>query len=242
MRRGTLAAFVLLVSVLVIISLILSAVHLLNDADARLELGVIRINIDGRFAGLSVDTEISPGPEPDSTDLVLRLDDSEIPVDYDGRTLSAELTEKDLRSLLDRDYVDISGSAKIPFGPLKIGGNVNKRVNISFVHELATSLNVSNVNVTFTFTGSTIVDFDIDSDIERDFILQVNNTPAKLSSPGGGSFDCTILDLHYRTSQVGKARVSIPALGALGLALYARNITVDIWGIQAEIPIPLFNG
>ncbi|HHD15410.1 MAG TPA: hypothetical protein ENK47_01745 [Euryarchaeota archaeon] len=242
MRRWALAALVLLVSIIVITSLILSAVHLLNDADAHLELGIIRINIDGRFARLSADAEISPGPEPDSTDLVLRFDDSEIPVDYDGETLSAELTEKDLRTLLDRDYVDIAGSAKIPFGPLKIGGDVSKRVNVSFIHELATSLNVSNVNVTFTFTGNTIVDFDIDSDIERDFILQVNNTPARLSSPGGGSFDCTILDLHYRTGQVGKARVSIPALGALGLALYARNITVDIWGIQAEIPIPLFNG
>jgi len=202
MRRWALAALVLLVSIIVITSLILSAVHLLNDADAHLELGIIRINIDGRFARLSADAEI----------------------------------------LLDRDYVDIAGSAKIPFGPLKIGGDVSKRVHISFIHELATSLNVSNVNVTFTFTGNTIVDFDIDSDIERDFILQVNNTPARLSSPGGGSFDCTILDLHYRTGQVGKARVSIPALGALGLALYARNITVDIWGIQAEIPIPLFNG
>ncbi len=237
-RNVSIVALVIIIVIAIIGALILN--RALQDVGG--EMGTITLTIDGKHANISADIDFKPSIAVGETDLEMRIDDSTVPVEYNGSSISATMGEDEFRSLLDRDSVNITGSVNIPFiAGLEIVKGLEEELDISFIHQMISTLNVSGVDINFSFTGYTEIFFLIDADVDRDFILNITDTPAKLISPAG-SFNAKVIEMEFRTGEGGHARISMPALGALGLALYYRDVYIEAWGITAKITIPLFNG
>jgi hypothetical protein len=241
-RTITKIIVVSLVSIL-LLSLVVGMVIQRKAGQAGAELGLIVLAIDGSGANLTADIEISPDIKSDGTELKLDLGDQGVEVLYDGKRISVLLEENEFRELVGRDTVNISGKVRTPLiGPLNMDVNMDEEVNISFIRELSDTMKVSNVRVNFTFFGNPEILFDFDANISRDFIINITDTEAVLTSSNNQQFKANIIEMNYRTGQGGTARISIPPLGLLGLALFNRNVLVEAWGIEVEVDIPIFSG
>jgi hypothetical protein len=240
---GTVTKIAILSVILLIIVALIAGISIRNMADdARAELGTVFVYIDGKQANITADIDISPEVRPDDAELELDIGNNGIDVDYDGEKISARLGEEDFRELMERYTLNVTGDVKTRlFGPFNIRVNVEQEFNISFIHELSDTLNVTNVKVNFTNIFNPIIEFNLTADVTRDFQLNITDTPARLTS-AGGTFIANVIELNYRTGMGGNARVSIPPLGVLNLALYNRGVLVEAWGIQVEVDIPFFNG
>ena len=239
---GTVTKIAVLSVIVLIIVALIAGILIRNTADdARAEVGTVFVSIDGELANITADIDISPEVEPDDTELELDIGDDGIDVDYDGERISAQLGEEDFRELIGRYTINVTGDVRTKIlGPFNIRVNVEEEVNVSFIHELSDTLNVTNVRVNFSNLFNPIIEFNLTADVTRDFQLNITNTPARLTS-SGGAFTANVIELNYRTGMGGNARVSIPPLGLLGLALYNRGVLVEAWGIEVEVDIPFFS-
>lgn len=234
---------IIVVVVLLLITILTAGIIIQRKAgEAGADVGLIILTIDGENANISADIDISPTVDKDGTDLELDIGDPRIALDYNGDRISASLTENDFRELMERDDINITGKVKTRLiGPLDMTVRINEIVNISFIHELSESMNVTNVSVKFSPFSDPIINFDFQANISSDFQLNITNTKAKLTSPIR-VFDANINDLHFRTDEGGHAEITIPPINLLGLALFTREVIVEAWGITVQVDIPLFNG
>lgn len=233
------AVAILILVILMGAAITYSIMKKVSEAGVRTDL--IVLSIDGNFANISVEMEIEP--EIDSKDLELRMetDVDNVPLTYDGNGIRGMLTEKEFTSIIEKDEVNLTGNIDVPvFGPLKINRELKEKINISFIHELSSSMEVENVNVEFAIFY-TVITFDIVANVSRDFQINITNTDALVTSPAG-EFSAEVIELNYRTGNTGNARIRIPLIGALGLALNSRNVKIESWGISVTVNMPMFNG
>lgn len=226
--------------VIILVASVTGGIIYIAAKNVDAEVGLIQVSIDGDEAFISVELTIKPDTDADISDLTLELDQGPANADYIDGYLEVVLDEYQFREILEKDTVDVKGKAKIPVGPFNVGSSFREEVDVSFIREISNSLNVTDVNVNFTLFSRTEVDFRLNANVTRDFDLYINNTEASLISPAG-SFSATVMSLNYRTGEEGTARISIPAISVLGLALYHRDIQIECWGITADVEIPLFS-
>jgi hypothetical protein len=242
MERPLKLVIVSVVVILLIMVLTAGIIVQRKAGGAGADVGLIILTIDGENANISAEIDISPTVDKDGTDLKLDIGNPPIILDYRGDHISASLTENDFRELVERVDVNITGKVKTRLiGPLDMTFPIKEKVNISFIHELSESMNVTNVTVKLFPFSDPVINFDIQANVSSDFQLNITNTKAKLTSPIR-VFDANIRNLHFRTGEGGHAEISIPPLNLLGLALYTRGIMVEAWGITIQVDIPLFNG
>lgn len=208
---------------------------------AGAEVGPIEVSIDGNYANVTVGLDTEPDIDEKDMDVRLRSNEDEIPLVYDGKSIRGTLNEREFTNMIEKDEVNITGNIDVPIiGPFKINRDLEETINISFIHELSSSMSVENVSVEFSLFYTVIV-FDFRANVSRDFQINITDTDAVVTSPSG-TFNSEVLELNYRTDETGNARVRLPLLGALGLALNSRNIMIESWGISVMVDIPLFNG
>jgi len=209
--------------------------------DTGADIGIIELTIDGKYANISVEMDIEPEVDEDDVDLDLVTDNSTIPLTYNDNKIKGTLNEREFTDVIDHHFVNITGEVEARvLGLVKISKDIRKEVNISFIHELSSSMNVENVDVEFSIFY-TVMKFDIVANVTKDFQINITDTDAAIISPGG-VYSAEVLELNYRTGETGNARVRIPLIGALGLALYNRNVIIEAWGISVTVDIPMFNG
>jgi hypothetical protein len=227
--------------IMLLIGMVMALAISNNIRDAGADLGLIDLKIDGNYANLSVGLDIKP--KIDEKDITMNIEngESDIPLQYDGDSINGQLTRKEFTELIENDIIDITGDVDVKvLGPVKVNRDLKQEVNISFIRELSSSMEVANLSVNF-YLFYTVIEFDITANVSRDFQINITDTEATVISPGG-TFNSRILELNYRTARTGNARVSLPLLGALGLALNSRNVMIESWGISVMVDIPLFNG
>jgi hypothetical protein len=240
---STVTKVIILMVVLSLLSTLIIGLAIRKEAkNQTADLGLITLVIDGEMANLTADLDLSADVDPDGTDLEIDIGEKGNEVDFDGKEIETSLSEEDFREMMERDSINISGDIKAKLiGPIDMTVGIREEVNISFIHQLSETLNVSNVQINFSFFSNPKISFDLDANISRDFQLNITNTEATLATPAG-EMKARIEEMNFRTGEGGKARISIPPLNLLGLALFNREVVVEVWGIEVEVDIPLFSG
>lgn len=242
MERGTKIILSVGIVMILLTVIIIGASITVQMRDAGADIGLIELTIDGKYANISVEMDIKPEIDEDDVDLDLETDDSKIPLTYEDNKIKGTLTEKEFAGVLDHEFVNITGEVGTKaLGIVNVNKDIRKEVNISFIHELSSSLIVENLEWEFAIIYF-VIEFDFTANVTRDFQINITDTDAKVTYQRG-VFDAKVIDLNYRTGETGNARIRLPSLETLGLAaLYNRNVIIEAWGISVTVDIPLFNG
>ena len=236
--RKKIALVILVIFILALAMITASIVKRISGAGV--DTGLILLEIDGDYANVSIELDIEPEIDEKDLDIKMETDDSTIPLTYEDDIIKGTLSEREFADIIEKDEVNLTGSIDIPvLGSIKVNKELKEKVNISFIHELSSSMNVENVSVEFAIFY-TVIEFEILANVSRDFQIIITNTDANVRSPAG-EFNAEVLELNYRTGERGSARIRLPLLGALGLALNSRNVVIESWGLSVTVNIPLFN-
>ncbi|MDG6224345.1 MAG: hypothetical protein QCI82_02405 [Candidatus Thermoplasmatota archaeon] len=238
---------------LVIASMILAALLVLASVVGISAFFVIRymgsgvvvedpgIEIHGSTVILKADLNVPMGRRIGSHDLHLVSGSGRFPVEIiNNSKASVEMSGPDLTSMIEDGSVDIEGKVELEGGlPIpKVGANVKRSIDLSFIDDLNKTLKVENITLGFSGIGQIRIGMEIQMDREPGIWVKARNTSADIGT-AFASFKGFIEQLDLHLNGTGRATVLIPTLAILPLTFGRNQVTVGFHGIEFVFSFPI---
>lgn len=242
-KRGFLITITILLAGLLVIASLAGMTAFLAMRYLGPEVGIVNpgIEIQGGTVIVRADLDIPRGRRIGSHDLHVVSGSSRFPVEISNNNkASVEMSGPDLASIVEIGSVDIEGKVELDGGPpiFKVGANVKKAIDLSFIEDLNTTLRVDNITFGLSGIGQVRIFMDIEMDIEPDVWVKARNTSAVIRT-AFSSFKGFIEHLDLHMNGTGSATVLIPTLAIIPLTLGRNEVTVGIYGIEFVFSYPI---
>ena len=207
-------------------------------SDVKVDIDTINIDIAGKECNISADLDFSPDLDAEPRELSIIFESEEVPLGYQDDFLWAILNEPQFTEIVDREKVRIKGKVETKGifnrGTVK---NIDKDVDLSFLGEIFSTVEIKDVEISTRFPSTTVVDFNLSVDMNREVNIFARNTEAVLSN---GFTDQTIdlVRLDITSDGVGSGTVEFPTSTLLSMSLWGKNVTLDAWGLTVTFYFP----
>jgi len=223
-----------------LLSLGVGAILYSSASDVDIGLGPIGLIIEGREARFEIGLELSRGVSLRSGDLEMVSGNRTYDLDLDNDIVRTRMGAYELAEVLDIGSAQVRGDARAKVDPIpwEISGKVDRKVDLSEIRDLNSSVQVRNVTLQFNSLFDSKVEMEFTAGFEKDIWIKARNTTATIET-GLGSYEGDIREMEMGLDGEGTASLVIPNLALLYLTLGNNDVRVDFWGITLDFEYPV---
>ena len=136
---------------------------------------------------------------------------------------------------MDEDTALISGKVIALNTPFRdVEADLEVDIDISFIHTLARSISVTDLEVLSVEEGNMSIHLEIEADLSREVVMDMDNVKGEVIA-GSAVHGLTVAALRLDADGSGYADLEIPTASVLTLFISQDPITLTAWGFEIEI-------
>ncbi len=223
------------VALLIILFAIALSIYLKGRELGDIEVKSLYFRICGDTCDLTVELEGFEDVDIVKGSLRVSFGEYTLPLTHEGSNVSGVLNETHFLALADQDTARITGEV-IALGSAvyDLEMDLDVEVDLLFIHTLARSISVTDVDIMSVEEGNMTIHLDIEADLTREVVMDMNNVTGQAVSDSS-VHDLTVSHLRLDPGGTGYADLMIPTASLLTLFLSSDPITLSSWGFEIEI-------
>ncbi len=223
------------VALLIIISAVALSIYLKGRKLGEIEVKSLYFGIYGDICDLTVELEGFEDVDTVKGSLKVSFGEYSLPLTHEGSNVTGVLNETHFLELVDQDAARIIGEVtalETAIFDLEMGLDVE--VDLSFIHTLARSISVTDVNIISVEEGNMTIHLEIEADLTREVVMDMKNVTGQVVS-NSSVYELTVSYLRLDPDGTGGAELMIPTASLLTLFLSKDPITLSSWGFHIRI-------
>ena len=223
------------VVLLIIISAIALSVYLKGRKLGGIEVKSLYFGISGDTCDLTVELEGFDDVDVVEGSLRVSFGEYTLPLTHEGSNVTGVLNETHFLELADQDAARITGEVvAFETSIFDLELDLDVEVDLSFIHTLARSISVTDVDIISVVEGNMTIHLEIEADLTREVVMDMRNVTGQVVSDRS-VHELTVSYLRLDQGGTGGAELMIPTASLLTLFLSNDPITLSSWGFHIEI-------
>ncbi|MCK5772178.1 MAG: hypothetical protein KAH57_00170 [Thermoplasmata archaeon] len=223
------------VVLLIIITAIASSIYLKGRKLGGIEVESLYFGIFGDTCDLTVELEGFDDVDTVEGSLKVSFGEYSLPLTHEGSNVTGVLNETHFLALADQDAARITGEVvALDTSIFDLELDLDVEVDLSFIHTLARSIGVTDVEIISVEEGNMTIRLEIEADLTREVVMDMKNVTGQVVSDST-AHELIVSYLRLDPDGTGGAELMIPTASLLTIFLSGDPITLSSWGFEISI-------